>query len=162
MENQDQDQVFTHSQFVPRPRPEVFAFFSAAENLERITPPFLNFRIQKKSTPQIQEKTLIDYRLKIHGVPITWRTLIEKWVPDSCFVDTQLKGPYTKWHHTHTFEDVPGGTMMHDRVLYRVPFGSLGQLFLGKFIRRDVANIFAYRTEQIEKIFADSSGENHG
>ncbi len=145
--------ILETEQWIPRPVSEVFEFFSRETNLETITPPFLGFKVVRMSTPTIQEGTLIDYRLKIHGVPIGWRTRIEDWQPGVKFVDTQLKGPYALWHHTHTFEAKDGGTLMRDRVRFRLPLGPLGNLVAGWLVRRDVAQIFAYRTSVIEKLF---------
>lgn len=145
--------ILETEQWIPRPVSEVFEFFSRETNLETITPPFLGFRVVKMSTPKIQEGTLIDYRLKIHGVPVGWRTRIENWQPGVQFVDTQLKGPYSLWHHTHTFEAKEGGTLMRDRVRFRVPFGPLGDLVAGWLVKRDVRQIFEYRSAVIEKLF---------
>ncbi len=147
------DSRYVCSQFVPGDKSEVFSFFSKAENLETITPPWLNFRILKKSTPSIQMGTLIDYKLKIHGIPVTWRTHIESWNPDESFVDEQLKGPYTKWHHTHTFEKVAGGTLIHDEVIYRVPGSVFGKAALSSWIRKDVNTIFDYRKNKIRELW---------
>ncbi|MCE3011195.1 MAG: TIGR01777 family oxidoreductase [Proteobacteria bacterium] len=139
--------LFTAEQWLPFDRKKVFPFFAEARNLEKITPPLLNFQIKKVSTPEIQKGTLIDYRLKIHGVPVGWRTLIERWNPDLEFVDTQLKGPYNLWHHTHVFKDLRGGTLMIDRVKYKLPFGFLGWIVAGWMVERDVKSIFAYRRQ---------------
>lgn len=147
------EHLFEAEQFVPRPKAEVFAYFCSEKNLEALTPPWLNFKVLGKSTPEIQQGTLIDYVLKIYGVPIKWRTLIEVWKPGEAFVDTQLRGPYKKWHHTHTFEDVPGGTRMTDRVIYQVPLGGLGEVVAGWKVRRDVHGIFAYRRAKIDQLF---------
>jgi uncharacterized protein (TIGR01777 family) len=147
------EETFTDTQFVAKPRSEVFTFYSRAENLEEITPPWLNFRIEKTSTPTIREKTLIDYKLKIHGVPVRWRTLIEMWRPEEQFVDTQIKGPYAKWRHTHRFEEVPGGTLIHDDVQYRIPGGVLGKALLSHWIRSDVEKIFSYRKKKTSELF---------
>ena len=132
------DGKFHAGQFVARSRKEVFSFFSAAENLEAITPPWLNFRILGKSTPEIRENTLIDYKLRIHGVPVRWRTKISKWNPESSFVDEQLKGPYKKWHHLHRFEEVPGGTYILDEVTYRIPGSWIGRALLYWWIRKEI------------------------
>jgi ligand-binding SRPBCC domain-containing protein len=147
------DQHFSSSQFIDRPIDEVFSFFSEAKNLEVLTPPWLGFRIQTMSSKEIQENTLIDYRLKIHGVPVGWRTLIKSWSPPNKFVDTQLKGPYSKWHHTHTFESVGGGTQMHDEVIYRLPLGKFGNFFVGRFVKKEIQMIFDFRREKIKQIF---------
>lgn len=156
------EHVFEAEQFVPRPKAEVFAFFCSETNLESLTPPFLNFKVLGKSTPEIQEGTLIDYVLKIYGIPVKWRTRIELWRPGESFVDTQLRGPYKKWHHTHTFKDVPGGTLMSDRVVYQVPLGGLGEMVAGWKVRRDVQNIFSFRRQKIAELFpaAQPPGSN--
>lgn len=144
--------VIECAQWIAKPRDQVFDFFSRAENLEKITPEWLNFRIKKKSTAEICEGTLIDYRLKIKGVPAYWRTLISTWRPGERFVDEQLKGPYSLWHHTHFFEELKGGTLMTDRVIYRVPLGPIGSLIEFIMIRHDVRKIFKYRQHTVEKV----------
>jgi hypothetical protein len=145
--------VLEAEQWVPRPLEELFPFFAKAENLETLTPKFLGFRVLKMSTPAIEKGTLIDYRIKVHGVPMGWTTLIEEWTPGKSFVDTQLKGPYSFWHHTHSFESKDGGTMLRDRVRFRLPLGFLGDFFGGWLVRRDVTEIFAYRRATIERLF---------
>jgi uncharacterized protein (TIGR01777 family) len=147
------DSQFVAEQWVPRTPEEVFPYFSAARNLEELTPPWLNFEIQKTSTDDVREGTLIDYRLKIHGVPAKWRTRIEEWEPNKKFVDLQLSGPYTKWHHTHSFIPMNGGTLLRDRVLYRLPLGSLGRSVAQAFVKKDVAKIFAFRRKKITELF---------
>lgn len=139
--------------WLPKKTHEIFPFFTDEKNLEKLTPEYLNFKVLKKSTPSIDEGTLIDYRLKLHGFPMMWRTLIESWVPGKKFVDRQLKGPYQLWHHTHEFEEVSGGTLMRDRVLYRLPLGRLGALVSGPFVRSDVTKIFSYRKKVIRDLF---------
>jgi uncharacterized protein (TIGR01777 family) len=148
------DQVLVMRQWIPAPLPKVFEFFSSAHNLERITPPFLQFQVLTPSDEKIQAGSLIDYRLRIHGVPVKWRTLIESWEPGKSFVDTQLRGPYRKWHHTHRFEEFQGGVLIEDRVLYRVPFFFVGEAVGGAWVRRDVEQIFEYRKKIIREIFA--------
>lgn len=145
------DNFFSTKQFVPLEKPEVFSFFSKAENLETLTPPWLNFHIVDKSTPEIQKNTLINYKLKIRGVPVRWRTLIKEWNPDDSFVDFQLKGPYQKWHHLHTFHKVPGGTLISDDVNFIIPGWIFGKL-LTPLIRRDVQQIFNYRQKVIKQL----------
>ena len=138
---------------IPRPRREVFAFFSDAGNLERITPRFLHFRIATPQPLEIETGTLIDYRLSLFGIPFRWRTLIEVFEPEQRFVDRQLKGPYSLWRHTHEFEDVPGGTRMTDRVEYAIPLGPLGALARVLFVKRMVEGIFDFRAETITEHF---------
>lgn len=142
-------------QDLPAPRAEVFAFFSDPSNLERLTPPWLNFRIVTPSPLPRGEGALFEYRLKVRGLPIFWRTLIEHWEEGRCFVDRQLIGPYALWHHTHLFEDLPdGGTRITDRVRYRVGFGLLGRLVTWLIVRRDIQTIFEYRKAIIADVFA--------
>lgn len=145
--------VLEREQFVGLPVEEIFPFFSDASNLEVLTPPWMGFRILRSSTEKVGEGTLIDYRIKVRGVPMRWRTRIEQWVPNRCFVDTQLKGPYRYWHHTHTFIPVKGGTLMRDRVKYRLPAGSLGRLVAGRWVSKDVEKIFNFRFHKVDELF---------
>ena len=141
---------FEATQLITRPRGEVFAFFSDAANLEAITPTWLKFVICSPQPITLRRGTLIDYRLRVHGVPIRWRSLISVWEPPARFVDEQVRGPYRLWHHEHRFEEVEGGTNVHDRVRY-APLG--GALINSLFVRRDVERIFAYRAERLQSVF---------
>lgn len=141
------------AQFIDRPRTEVFAFFCDPHNLEKITPPLLSFKIASISSKDIAEGTVIDYKLKVRSIPMKWKTLIKDWVPNEVFVDNQEKGPYSIWHHTHRFFEVKGGTLMTDRVLYRLPMGALGDSVALPLVKGDVQKIFAYRKEVIRKEF---------
>ncbi len=141
-------------QWVPMTPEEIFPYFCSEKNLEELTPAFLGFNVLGKSTDLIEQGTEIDYRLSLHGIPLKWRTLIESWRPGVSFVDTQLKGPYRKWHHTHEFIPFAGGTLMRDRVIYKLPLGIIGDLSAGWKVARDVATIFAYRRKKIGEMFA--------
>ncbi len=143
--------AFNADLWLPRPRSEVFPFFSEARNLEELTPPWLKFEVLTPSPIAMRPGTLIDYRIKVHGLPIRWRTEIIAWSPPDQFIDTQLSGPYTLWHHTHTFLERDGGTLCRDEVRYR-PRG--GALMNWLFVRRDVERIFAYRQKRLTEIFA--------
>ena len=147
--------VFNEETFLAKPLREVFEFFSEARNLEAITPPWLQFRVTNQSTPKITEGTLIDYRLKIHGVPVNWQSKITDWDEGRSFADTQIKGPYRSWHHTHSFKEFGGGTLMTDRVLYSLPLGTLGQMAGGWKVASDVQDIFSYRKTAIEKLLGE-------
>lgn len=148
-------QRFYAAQWVPTPVDKVFPFFADEKNLEEITPEILGFRVLDKSTKSVREGTIINYRLKIHGFPTRWQTLIKNWQPNEKFTDTQLKGPYRKWHHTHFFKDSADGALLEDEIYYRVPFGMAGRLAAGWFVRRDVRNIFRYRQQVISEKFGD-------
>jgi ligand-binding SRPBCC domain-containing protein len=140
-------------QFIARPRDEVFAFFSEPRNLERLTPPWLNFEIVE-IPEQLSEGALIKYRLRLHGVTINWTTRIQEWQPAQRFVDTQIAGPYSMWHHTHEFEEVEGGTLVRDLVRYRVPFGPFGEVIRRAMVAPDTKKIFEYRREMLEAEFS--------
>jgi ligand-binding SRPBCC domain-containing protein len=131
----------------------VFAFFSDARNLDAITPPWVRFQTLTPAPLEMKAGALIDYKLRVHGLPIRWRTRITEWNPPVRFVDEQLRGPYRLWVHEHEFESRDGGTLMRDRVRYAVPF----DFFTHKlFVRRDVERIFAYRMESMRQRFGPS------
>ena len=141
---------FQAEQWLSRPIEEVFAFFSEARNLETLTPSWLRFEVLTPAPIAMHAGTLIDYRIRVHGLPIRWRTEIVEWNPPYRFVDVQLHGPYTLWHHTHTFESRDGGTLCRDQVRYR-PRG--GALMNWLFVRRDVQRIFVFRRQQLARLF---------
>lgn len=142
------------TQVIPRPREEVFSFFEDATNLARITPPFLGFEILTPPPIRMSSGTLIDYRIRLFGAPLRWRTEIEVYEPAVRFVDRQLSGPYRVWRHTHVFRDVAGGTEMVDEVDYAIGFGPLGDVAHGLFVKRTLARIFDYRARTVASLFA--------
>ncbi|MGZ4875445.1 MAG: SRPBCC family protein, partial [Candidatus Angelobacter sp.] len=108
----DKTYTLAFAQQVPRQLPEVFAFFSRAENLEVLTPPWLNFKILEVTPPPLRQGTLINYSLRVHGIPLRWTSEIIEWEPPHRFVDLQLRGPYKLWRHEHRFEARDGGTLI--------------------------------------------------
>ncbi|MBN1513991.1 MAG: SRPBCC family protein [Phycisphaerae bacterium] len=140
--------------WLPRPRAEVFPFFANAFNLEMLTPPFLNFRVLTPGPIEMRAGARIDYRLRLHGLPLQWQSEITVWDPPRRFVDEQRRGPYRRWVHEHRFEDRQGGTQVFDSVHYDVYGGPLIERLL---VRRDVQNIFAYRHRRLLEIFAPPS-----
>jgi ligand-binding SRPBCC domain-containing protein len=145
--------VLEREQRVERPIAEVFEFYGDARNLEAITPPFLGFEVL---TPEVVMRpgARIEYRLKLHGLPIRWRTRIDVWEPPRRFVDVQVSGPYALWHHTHTFEpDGEGATILRDKVRYALPFGPLGELARLLLVQRDVERIFDHRRDAVATAF---------
>lgn len=143
---------FTHSSSVwlPRPPEEVFPFFADAHNLEDLTPPFLRFQVLTPPPIPMAAGTRIDYRLRLHGIPIRWQSEITAWEPMRLFVDEQRRGPYRAWVHTHRFTAKDGGTLVEDEVRYDV-FG--GALVNALFVRNDVARIFSYREARLRARF---------
>jgi ligand-binding SRPBCC domain-containing protein len=138
-------------QRVDLPAPEAFAFFAEARNLEAITPPWLAFSVLTPGAIAMGAGTLIDYRLRLHGLPLRWRTRIAVWEPPRRFVDVQVRGPYALWEHTHTFEPLGSREVaIGDRVRYALPLGPLGRLAHALFVRRDLDRIFAYRAGAVE------------
>ncbi len=142
-------QIFTTALWLPLKPAEIFPFFADAANLEAITPPWVSFHTLTPSPIEMRVGALIDYQLKIHGIPVKWRTHIKAWEPPYRFVDEQIRGPYRKWIHEHTFVEKDGGTLCSDRVEYAVPGGWLIDKL---FVRSDVEKIFAYRRERLEAL----------
>jgi ligand-binding SRPBCC domain-containing protein len=146
--------VLTREQSLPGSPDTVFPFFAAARNLEAITPPFLGFRVATPEPIAMGAGTLIDYRLRLHGIPLRWRTQIETWEPGVRFVDAQLSGPYALWHHTHEFSPDParaGWTTMRDTVRYALPLGPLGEIAHRLLVRRDLDRIFDFRASEVAR-----------
>ncbi|MDH4038251.1 MAG: SRPBCC family protein [Candidatus Krumholzibacteria bacterium] len=141
-------------QLIERPVEEVFAFYADARNLERITPPWLSFRILTDAPVEMRPGARIDYRIRVHGVPMVWTSEIREWEPPRRFVDVQIRGPYRVWEHTHEFDAVAGGTLVRDVVNYEVPAGWLGEVVRRMVVARDVAAIFAHRREALAEIFS--------
>jgi ligand-binding SRPBCC domain-containing protein len=139
-------------QYVDRPLADVFDFFAEPHNLERITPPWLSFTVLTPDPIEMGVGALIDYRLRVHGVPLRWTSRIEDWEPGRSFVDRQLRGPYGLWHHRHTFAEAGQGTVVRDEVDYAMPFGALGDLAHPLFVRRDLERIFTYRHEAVPRV----------
>lgn len=145
--------VLKKYQWINASTTNVFKFFSDENNLEKITPPYLQFKIIGKSTDKIKTGTLIDYKLKIHGIPLKWKSQITTFVENKTFTDVQLSGPYSKWEHQHDFIAYKNGTLIKDEVVYKVPMGILGKITAGPFVNQDVRNIFKYRSKIIKDNF---------
>ena len=144
--------ILEREQRIAAPPEDVFPFFEDAYNLEAITPPFLGFRVVTPRPIEMRAGALIEYRLKLHGLPVRWKTRIESFDPPHTFVDVQLSGPYRLWHHTHVFEpDGRGGTVMRDRVRYALPLGPVGRLAHMLFVRRDLRRIFDFRQKAVAR-----------
>lgn len=142
--------TFQCEQWLPLSPDELFPFFADATNLQELTPPWLHFHIVTPPPIAMGEGILIDYRLRIRGIPVRWRTRIKIWEPPHRFVDEQLQGPYRQWIHEHTFEAREGGTLTRDVVHYAVPLDSLIHRWL---VHPDIEKIFQFRREMLSKFF---------
>lgn len=142
--------LFESQRTLERPITEVFEFFSNAHNLAEITPPLMHLKILTPAPIDMFVGTCIDYRFKLHGIPVRWQTEITEWNPPYGFVDEQRRGPYRLWRHTHTFDETENGVVVGDAVEYAVWGGGLINKF---FVRPDIEKIFAYRSEQLDEIF---------
>lgn len=142
-------------QLIRKPIKEVFSFFENAGNLAQITPSNLRFMILTPFPIVMKTGTLIDYTIKVFGIGVHWRTLITDYDPPREFTDEQLKGPYAFWHHRHEFVSTEDGTLIRDKVTYALPFGIIGRLVHALFVKRQLQQIFDFRTSIIKRIFGE-------
>lgn len=142
--------LFKTEQMLERPLTEVFSFFSDAHNLAMITPAWLHFEVLTPTPIEMSPGTRIDYRLRLRGIPLRWQSEITEWNPPHAFVDEQRRGPYRLWRHTHTFDETENGVVVGDSIEYAVWGNQIVDKF---FVRPDIEKIFAYRSEQLNKIF---------
>ena len=150
------EHILKREMTIDLPRSEVFEFFSNAETLERITPAELNFHITTPLPIEMREGALIEYRLKLNGFPINWKTRISKWDPPNEFVDEQLSGPYKQWIHRHTFSEIgPRQTLIEDEVRYRLPLEPLGDL-AHFFVEWQLRSIFDHRQKTVGQLIVDN------
>jgi len=142
--------LLERSQRVEVPIDQAFAFYGDERNLEPLTPPWLHFEVTTPRPFVLSAGSLLEYRLRLHGVPIHWRTRIDAWESPTRFTDFQEQGPYKLWEHTHTFEpDGERATIIHDHVRYAIPFGPIGSLAHALFVRRDLERIFDFRRDAV-------------
>ena len=151
------DYTLEREAVVPWPLEQVFDFFSKAQNLETLTPPWLHFRICTSQPIQMEQGARIAYQLRVRGIPVRWLTEIEFWRPPYEFVDVQVKGPYKLWRHIHRFQESEGATRMVDVVNYTLPFGPLGRLVHRLRIADDLAKIFDYREQRVRALLSRPS-----
>lgn len=142
-------------QWIPLPQAEVFEFFADAANLEALAA----FPDWPPLPISMQPGCLIEYSLRLHGIPFQWTTEITQWQPPVRFEDSQRRGPYRLWRHQHIFESRDGGTQMEDRVTYDVPGG---RLIHRLFVRNDLRRIFEYRQVQLPRLLGIAPGRCRG
>ena len=140
-------------QLLSYPIEQAFRLLASPENLNLLTPPWVKFSILSPQPIEMAVGTIIEYRIRVRGVPVNWRSEITEWQPPFAFCDVQLRGPYRFWVHRHTFEEKPGGTLVTDHVDYRVFGGALvNRLFVAGELRR----IFTYRKTRLHELFPDT------
>jgi ligand-binding SRPBCC domain-containing protein len=139
------------AQSLPQSRERVFEFFADACQLEAVTPPWLRFAVLTPPPIEMHAGARIDYRLRLHGIPIRWQSVISVWEPPFRFVDEQVRGPYRRWHHEHVFDVAENGTLCRDIVDYEVPGGTLVDRL---FVRPDLRRIFRYRQETLARVLS--------
>jgi ligand-binding SRPBCC domain-containing protein len=142
--------------WLPAERRQIFEFFSDAFQLEALTPPWMSFHVATPRPIVLQAGATIDYKLRIHGVPLRWSSEIPVWEPPDRFVDEQVKGPYSFWRHEHWFVEKEGGTLVVDEVEYQV-FG--GAIVNRLFVAPDLRRIFEYRSQKLQEIFGQPVNE---
>lgn len=147
-------------QTIARPVEVLFNFFKQPENLEKITPPSVGFTILTPRPIKMQVGTVLDYTIRILGLPVRWTTLISVYNPPHLFVDVAMRGPYSFWHHTHKFEAKDRGTIMTDEVHYALPFGILGRLVHFLWVKRQLEHIFDYRMRVIADTLENDDATN--
>ena len=144
--------LLQQEQYLPAPLDEVFPFFARPENLGKLTPGFLGFKLLTPSPIPMHVGAMIDYVVSVNGIPMRWTTCIAEYAPPHRFVDVQLKGPYSFWHHTHTFEAQGEGTLIRDEVRYALPFGPFGQIAHAVMVKRQLNTIFNFRRTYLDAI----------
>lgn len=151
--------TLTTSTRLPLPHEEVFAFFADAANLQRITPPELRFEILTPQPISMQEGALIEYRLRLFGIPLRWQARIAHWKPPTEFVDEQVHGPYRLWEHTHRFHYDGQATTIEDIVHYRLPFWPLGEV-IHPLVRLQLRRIFRFRQAAVRSCLLGDSDKH--
>ncbi len=141
------------AQWVPSSNTQTLSFFEHPENVEKVTPPSMKLKVGKVSQKGLRVGTRIPLSFSMFNVPIEWVTKVKEWKPGKGFSDTQIKGPFSFWNHTHEFESTQGGTLIRDRIQYQLPFGPLGDIVAGSWVRKKLETVFNYRIEKIEKYF---------
>ena len=143
--------TLTNELWLPHQPQDVFPFFADAFNLERLTPPSLGFQVLTPPPIEMKVGTLIDYRVRLRGIPMRWQSEITEWEPPHRFVDEQRRGPYRQWIHEHTFTSQDGGTMAKDTVRYAVLGGAIVQRL---FVASELKRIFQYRNAALKDHFS--------
>ena len=154
--------VLERTTLIPAPIERVFSFFADPRNLERLTPPWLGFRIIAAPGRELRQHDEVEDRIRLLGVPVRWVTQIVSWRHGRSFEDLQTKGPYAFWLHLHEFEEVDGGVRLHDRIEYRLPMGAIGWFVAGWWVGPRLQQIFDFRATAIAEVFPGARAEEAG
>jgi ligand-binding SRPBCC domain-containing protein len=142
--------ILTSRTVLRRPQAEVFSFLTDASNLDLITPDWLRFRILTPMPVEMGKGAVFDYALRLHGLPVRWRTEITEWSPPHVFADTQRRGPFRQWRHRHTLRSLDEKTTsVEDEVLYRVPGGALTHRL---WVRRDLLRLYRHEQRRMHEL----------
>lgn len=152
------EHILRREQWLPLNLEEGFSFFSRAQNLQAITPPWMGFRFRGEPPASIETGTRIEYVIGLGPLPMLWRTRIDDWNPPYSFIDVQEKGPYKQWIHLHTLTPCGEGVLMTDTVRYRLPFGPLGRLTHWIAVQSMLGRVFDYRYDKINELFGGFEG----
>ncbi len=140
---------------VRAPVEDVWQFIATPVNLNRMTPPEMNFEILSDPPETMYAGLLIEYNVKI---PMfgrwRWLTEIKHIRAGHSFVDEQRLGPYQLWYHYHEVRPAGRQTKMIDRVTYQMPYWWAGEVVHALIVKRQLNAIFAYREKAFRQIFA--------
>ncbi|MEO7175791.1 MAG: SRPBCC family protein [Saprospiraceae bacterium] len=137
-------------------RPDkIWEFISNPDNLKEITPEHMDFKTTSISgKDKIYPGMIITYKVSpLFGLKMNWMTEITQVKENEYFVDEQRIGPYSMWHHQHKIEAIEAGVLMTDIVTYQPPLGILGAIANSLLIKKQLEEIFNYRTTALERMF---------
>ena len=141
-------------QFIATDLTSAWEFFSRPENLGKLTPPDVGFEIVHNDSEVMHEGQIIVYKIRVLPlIKLSWVTEITHVEAENKFIDNQRVGPYSLWHHTHTFEKVEGGVLMKDDIHYALPMGIFGKIAHLLFVRKKLESIFNFRKGAVEDLF---------
>ena len=157
------DHVLERRLWLPRPRPEVFAFFADAKNLAPVNSPAGRLRWLTPPPPTLAAGAVIDFSIRVGALPVRWRVFVREFDPPHRFVDVQLWGPFARWEHRHRFLEGPAvagtsgpvGTWVEDRVTYRLPLGALGRLAHALGVERKITTLFDSRERRLRELLGE-------
>jgi ligand-binding SRPBCC domain-containing protein len=159
------DHVLERRVFIPRARPDVFGFFADPRNLALVNPPGMRLAWLAPPPDVLAAGSVLDFSVRLLGVPVRWRVMIREFDPPYRFVDVQLWGPFSRWEHRHRFAEGAApdgtggaGTWVEDRLTYRLPLGALGSLAHAVAAGRSIAAMFDYRARRLVELLGGGAG----